>query len=156
VFSKEEQNMSKIRFYGNVNNRIDENRMFVKEIREGTRLTRYDYSDTDAYEVIKAVSQEDVIVKALRGPCKGDCVMDSDKADRDIYSIDERAEEIELVKRYGRWYSKTVMTAEELNKPSSLVTPKERERIERKGFANRFGLWNVSFGVAQIYYDPEF
>jgi hypothetical protein len=137
--------------YGSLTNRLEENRMLVKEIKVGTRLTEYFYTDTHAYEVIKVINQNDVIVKALEGPCNGDVVYDKDKEYHDIYSIEEKAGEQELVKRYGHWYFKIA-----LDKNDILVNEKEAKQVKEKGFAVRYNKVNVSFGVAEIYFDRSF
>ena len=54
--------MSK-RWYGNINNRLEENRMFCDEIKVGTGVTEYYYSDRHAYEVIEVIDQKHVKVR---------------------------------------------------------------------------------------------
>ena len=41
------------KWYGSLNNRIEENRMFTDEIKVGTGVTKYSWSDRDAYEVVE-------------------------------------------------------------------------------------------------------
>lgn len=49
------------KWYGSLNNRLEENKMFCEEIKVGTGLTEYFYSDRHPYEVVKVIDQKTCI-----------------------------------------------------------------------------------------------
>ena len=68
--------MSKV-WYGSLNNRLEENRMFCEQIEVGTGMTEYHYSDRDAYEVVAVKDQKHVTVRKYDHRHVGDCAMDN-------------------------------------------------------------------------------
>ena len=57
--------------YGSLQNRLEENRMFCKEITVGTGVTEYSWSDRHAYEVIAVRDQKHVTIRELDHKCIG-------------------------------------------------------------------------------------
>lgn len=51
------------KWYGSLNNRIDEGNQFVKEIKVGDGVTEYLWSDRHAYEVVAVESQEHIFIR---------------------------------------------------------------------------------------------
>lgn len=157
--------MSKV-WYGSLQNRLEENKQFCDEIKVGTGMTEYSYSDRHPYEVIAVENQKHVTVRLLDHKHVGDGSMDNNwelisNEDNPVY---------ELVKRGKYWYSKVVVTSDILDEIDSTEDTEERIRlmlflghndIDRdvlrdKGKVTRYHRWNVSFGVADYYYDYEF
>ena len=153
--------MSK-KWYGNVCNRINENKMFCEKIEVGTGLTRYDWSDRHAYEVVEVADQKHIKIreydhKNVGVPMSNDWELVSNESNPII----------ELVKRGKYWYTVVSITVAEAKAIF------EGNNIDDKIWAahNNFDLpdiiakgktkknyhrWNVSFGVAEYYYDYEF
>ena len=151
------------KWYGSLNNRVDENKMFCEEIKVGTGMTEYFWSDRHAYEVIEVTDQKHIKVREY----------DAVKADNVSYSnnwklvSNEKNPTRELVKRGKYWYSVARCSAEEAKRildgndlqeriwachnnfdlQEIVETGKERKKLHRL---------NVSFGVADYYYDYEF
>ena len=118
------------KWYGSVMNRLEENGMYCDEIKVGTGMTEYGWSDRKPYEVIKVIDQKHIVVRAL----------DHEKADDKpmsnhwILKSNEFNREIEMVYRYNHW--------------SKVWT--------RTGGQKYYEKVNVSFGVAEYYYDYSF
>lgn len=118
------------KWYGSLENRIDENRMYCEEIKVGTGMTEYFWSDRHPYEVIDVINQKHVFVRAL----------DYKKADEVAYSnhwelfSNDKNPLIEMVYRYNKWC----------------------KVYEKKDGSKYYDKVNVSFGVAEYYYDYSF
>ena len=156
-------------FYGNLNNRFEENHYFNgtrNNIKEGTLCTIYMWSDRHAYEVVKVEDQSHLFIrplKAVRTDDNGMC----DAQDYKYESDPTRAiKEIKLTK-YG-W--KEVNTFRLLDKYEDnnqewmhkyhmrcLLTEKQFERVLAGETIKKIGeKVNISFGVADEYYDYSF
>lgn len=156
--------MSRV-WYGSLQNRLEENKQFCDEIKVGTGMTEYSYSDRHAYEVIAVENQKHVTVRLLDHKMAGEPMTNEweliSNEDNPVY---------ELVKRGKYWYSKVVVTSDILDEIDSTEDAHERVRlmlflghndIDRdvlrdKGKVTRYHRWNVSFGVADYYFDYEF
>lgn len=118
------------KWYGSLNNRLEENKMYCDEIKVGTGVTEYSWSDRTPYEVIEVKNQKDVIVRKLDHK-KADDIEFSNNwiliSNPDNYSG-------ELVYRYNAWYWK----------------------YKRLNGETYYSKANVSFGVADYYYDYSF
>lgn len=53
------------KLYGSLQNRLEENEMYVDEIKVGTYATMYYYSDRHAYEVVEVKDQKHVKIRKL-------------------------------------------------------------------------------------------
>ncbi len=150
------------KWYGNLSNRVDEGKMFCEEIKVGTGVTEYFWSDRHAYEVVEVKDQKHVSIREYDHVNKGGAFSNS----WELVS-NEKNPVIALVKRGKYWYSEVGITPEEARKIY------EGNDIEAKLWAchNNFDLpaiiaagkvkktyhkMNVSFGVADYYYDYEF
>ena len=100
-----------MKFYGSINNRLEENKMFCDEIKVGTGATEYSWSDRQAYEVIKVYDQKHVVIRKYDHKLKGEAYSN----DWELISNEENPE-IELVFRYDAWYSMTTWTQEDVDK----------------------------------------
>ena len=162
-----------MKLYGSLNNRMEENKMYCKEIEVGTGMTRYDYSDRHAYEVVKVIDQTNVFVREYDHELVGEPMSNQWKL-----VSNENNTVIELKLKNGVWYRVIEYTKELwLNnaknmakentdkiesyynycKAMSGLTDKEKEKIENgKAVKKLRKFGNVSFGVAEYYYDYEF
>ena len=155
------------KWYGSLNNRIEENRQFCEVIEVGTGVTEYLWSDRHAYEVIEVKDQKHVTIREYDTKRPDD---DKDYSYTNTWVLvsNEKNPAIELVKRGKYWYTVSSCTVERakeiLSKPDNLD---ERLWACHNGFdlqeivatgknKTKYHKRNVSFGVASYYYDYEF
>lgn len=155
--------MSRV-WYGSLNNRLEENRQFVDEIKVGTGVTEYSWSDRHPYEVVAVKDQKHVTIRPMRHEHDPKA---EPMTNTWIITSDEDASTIDIAKRGNYWYSVVVITPEEAKEIF------EGNDIDAKLWAchNNFDLpgiiasgknkrayhrMNVSFGKADYYYDYEF
>ena len=148
---------------GSLNNRLEENKQFCEEIKVGTGMTEYFYSDRHAYEVVEVKDQKHVKVREYDHKRKSGARFDNEW---DLIS-NPKNPVVSLVKRGKFWYTEVTIT------PERAKEIYEGTDIEAKLWAchNNFDLQaiiasgkvkrtyhkrNVSFGVADYYYDYEF
>jgi len=150
-------------WYGNLTNRIEENRTYCEQITVGTGMTEYFWSDRHAYEVVAVKDQKHVSVREYDHKKKDDTSFSNNW---ELISNPENPV-VDMVKRGNYWYTAVTITPEEAKEIF------EGTDWERKLWAchNNFDLQaiiasgkkkttyhkrNVSFGVADYYYDYEF
>lgn len=148
-----------MKWYGSIDNRLEENRMFTDEIKVGTGVTEYFYSDRHAYEVIAVKDQKHVTIREYSHKMKGQDSFGSNNWE--LISNPENPT-MDLVKRGKYWYSTRTVTREEyeaadqFGKLSIVVGGYDPEQILAKGRQTKYFRLNVSFGVADYYYDYSF
>ena len=151
-----------MKLYGSIDNRINENKMFCDTIEVGTGVTEYYWSDCLAYEVVGVKDQKHVTIREY----------DHKKADDIPYHnnwiliSNPEKPEINLTKRGKYWYSTKTVTREELETIEAtgnklalfdlLSGGFDADKIREKGKQTTYKRMNVSFGVAEYYYDYEF
>ena len=145
-----------MKFYGSINNRLEENKMFCDEIKVGIGATEYSWSDRQAYEVIKVYDQKYVVIRKYDHKLKGEAYSN----DWELISNEENPE-IELVFRYNSWYSMTTWTQEDVDKIIArdgyfLDWNGVQEKLKKKSVVKTYKKMNISFGIADYYYDYEF
>lgn len=157
--------MSRV-WYGSLQNRLEENKQFCDEIKVGTGMTEYSYSDRHAYEVIEVRDQKHVTVRELDHKKVGDLPMSNDwelVSNENNYCMN-------LTKRGKYWYNTVTITSDVLDEMDSTEDDNrrislmlflahndvDREVLREKGKVTRYHRVNVSFGVAEYYYDYEF
>ena len=157
--------MSKV-WYGSINNRLEENKMFCDEIKVGTGMTEYDYSDRHAYEVVEVVDQKHVYVRQYDRKHIGENYYDNNWE-----LISNENNPIKYITRRGNgWYWTSIITKNAVMK--GINSDDANKRLETMLFlahnnltpayfdshdeAKRYYKANVSFGVADEYYDYEF
>ena len=170
--------MSK-KWYGSVNNRIEEGKQFTPEIKVGTGMTEYMWSDRHAYEVTRVIDQEHLFVRKMNAKRIDHNGM-SECQDYE-YTSNPNAPEIEIVKRRGKWYIQNNFNKDELMKRIDKafeegksncktkecelayylihadLTPKQREAFDNGKTVKKYREWNnISFGVMEEYYDFSF
>lgn len=146
-------------WYGNLQNRLEENRMFCKEITVGTGMTEYYYSDRHPYEVVEVADQKHIKVRQLDHKHVGNGCMDNSW---ELISNENNAIRL-LTKRGKYWYWTVVVTKDILDDIDKIETKLflcnnniEVDKLKEKGKITRYHRTNVSFGVADYYYDYEF
>jgi len=118
------------KWYGSIENRLEENKMYCDEIKVGTGVTEYSYTDRTPYEVIEVINNKDVIVRELDHQKADDIPMSNNW--KLISNLNNCSRE--LVYRYNSWYWKM-------------------KSLTGKVIYSKA---NVSFGVADYYFDYEF
>lgn len=173
------------RCYGNLVNRIDENKNFNKDklIHVGDDITMYHWSDRDCFYVTEVINQKHIKILPYH------VCADQDKKlgmghqewlyfktrkelnkylhkyhrDREFYN--EEDEPIELKYRYNKWFKVHRYTKEDLDSVNmfgeklrnAFFTKKEVDRLENNKDVCRYSAFgNISFGVKDHYYDWEF
>lgn len=158
------------KWYGSIDNRLEENRQFCDEIKVGTGVTEYGWSDRYAYEVIEVIDQKHVIIRELKHELAGEPM--SNKWNL-ISNPDGRT--MEVKKRGKYWYTFGTLTAEELQEwiehrdelAESLETTEyivkaiyyskfDWDKVLEKGKQTKYHRQNLSFGKADYYYDYSF
>ena len=152
------------RWYGSLNNRIEENKQFCDTIEVGTGVTEYSWSDRHPYEVLAVKDQKHITIRPMRHERdpKAEPMTNSW-----IITSDENAATMEINKRGNYWYSVVTIT------PAQAKEILEGDDIDAKlwACANDFYLdeiiasgknktkyhkRNISIGKAEYYYDCEF
>lgn len=139
-----------IKWYGSLNNRIDENKMFCEKIEVGTEMTEYLWSDRHPYEVVEVVNQNHVFVRELDHKAAGEAMSN----EWELVSNPNNPVK-ELKKRYGYWNWVGKVTTESM-KRTPFIEKKIYDEVMKNGSAITYHKTNVSFGVAEYYYDYEF
>lgn len=149
------------KWYGSLENRLAENRMYCDEIRIGTGMTEYHWSDRDPYEVIDVKDQKHVTVRRLDYKAKNPGAMDNNW---ELFS-DPSAPARDLVKIKDAWYWTTTITADELSVMEAkdehctlhlAVAGWDVDKIRTRGKQTKRTRANVSFGTASYYFDYSF
>lgn len=162
-----------MKFYGSLNNRFEENKMFVDTIEVGTGVTEYLYTDRHAYEVTQVINQEHVFIRRMKA-VRTDKNGMSDAQDYRYESTNDS--EIELVKRNNVWYKVISFNKKEIWEAAQLceicttpeadynyrvwracLTDKQRKRLESGKEIKKYKKFgNISFGVMEEYFDYSF
>lgn len=148
------------KWYGSVQNRLEEDRQFCDEITVGTGVTEYHWSDRTPWEVIEVRDQKHVTVRAMDHVHVGDGQMDNNW--KLISNPDNPTRQLERRGKY--WYWTTTITAEDITGIEEdtdallrlCLAGYDVETIRAKGKQTKRRRANISFGVAQYYYDYEF
>ena len=146
-------------WYGNLTNRLEENKMFCDEIKVGTGMTEYSYSDRHPYEVVEVIDQKHVKVRKMDHKHVGNDEMDNNW---ELVSNENNSVRA-LTKRGNYWYWTVVVTRDILDNIDKIETQLflchnniEVDKLKEKGKITRYHRANVSFGKADYYYDYEF
>ena len=148
------------KWYGSVQNRLEEDRQFCDEITVGTGVTEYHWSDRTPWEVIEVRDQKHVTVRAMDHVHVGDGQMDNNW---ELVSNPDNVTR-QLEKRGKYWYWTTTITADDIAGIEEDTDARLRlclagydvETIRAKGKQTKRRRVKVSFGTAQYYYDYEF
>lgn len=144
-------------WYGSLNNRLEENKQFCDVIEVGTGVTEYFYSDRKAYEVVDVKDQKHVSIREYDHRAKGEGFTN----DWELIS-NENNPVIELVKRGNGWYKAVTATTEDVESEDIYArlwlcqNGFDVEKIRKNGKQTKYHKMNISFGVADYYFDYEF
>lgn len=146
------------KWYGSLQNRLEEDKQFTPTIEVGTGMTEYGWSDRHAYEVIEVKDQKHVTVREYDHKHVGDGQMDNSW--ELISNPDNRVRH--MVKRGKYWYDEVTITSDLLD--DDCVETKlflafnniDPDDLRKRGTIKKYHRANVSFGVADYYYDYEF
>lgn len=156
------------KWYGSLQNRLEENNQFCDEIKVGTGMTEYMYSDRHPYEVVEVIDQKHVKVRELDHKCIGGAYSN----DWELISNEDNP--IHLMSKRGKyWYRTVEVTAdilddlkraeetEDVNEEFRIAlflahNGIDREKLREKGKVTKYHRMNVSFGTAEYYYDYSF
>ena len=148
-----------MRLYGSLKNRLEENKIYCDEIKVGTGMTEYLYSDRHAYEVIAVKDQRHVTVRLYDHKAVGEPMSNTWEL---ISNPDNPT--IDLVKRGDYWYVVNTLTKEEYERRKENIEFRlwachngfDPDVIDTKGKQTKYHRMNVSFGFADYYYDYSF
>lgn len=153
------------KWYGSLNNRLEEDKQFCPVIEVGTGMTEYGWSDRYAYEVTAVRDQKHVTVRELDHTHIGNGCMDNNWELTSNPNNPER----DMVKVGDYWYWTCTVTAEEWIKAKAQMEAGDiewalsivrngfdPEKIMAKGKQTKRTRAKVSFGVADYHYDYEF
>ena len=165
-----------MKFYGSLQNRLEEGKQFVDEIKVGTGITEYSWSDRHPYEVIEVIDQKHIIIRALDYRRIDDNGMSD--AQSYEYISNENNIKYELVLRNNVWYKVRTITRESLLKRAEQLvaensfrtiesaynylkamanlTDKQHQSIEQGKAVKKYDKMNISVGYADRYYDYSF
>lgn len=146
------------RWYGSVQNRLEENHQFCDEIRVGTGMTEYSYSDRHPYEVIEVIDQKHVMVRGLDHKPIGEAYSN------DWLLVSNLDNPVLLMTKRGKyWYNTVKVTSDILKDDMDWETSLflihngiSEDELRKKGKVTRYHRMNVSFGKAEYYYDYSF
>lgn len=145
------------KWYGNINNRLEEGRQFVQEITVGTGVTEYHYSDRTALEVIEVRDQKHIVVREYDHKLKGEAYSN----DWELISNPNNPSYL-LTKRGNYWYWTNTVTAAEYDSYDwekqlrIALGGFDPDIIRTKGKQTKYRRANISIGRADYYYDYEF
>lgn len=146
-----------MKLYGSLNNRLEENHDCVDTIEVGTGMTEYLYTDRKAYEVISVADQKHIVVRLLDHKLNGEAMSNNWKL-----ISNENNPTMNMVKRGKYWYCANTVTADILDDDNIdtrlwlAMNGFDRKVIKEKGKQTKYHKLNVSFGVADYYFDYEF
>lgn len=150
------------KLYGNLMNRIGEDKQYCPEIKVGTFMTEYHWSDRDVYEVVEVRDPKHVSVRELDHKPVNPGHMDN------LWELTSNPDNpvADMVKVGDFWYWTCTVTAEEWQKAvaendiraqlSIVTNGYDPEKILKNGKQTKRTRAKVSFGVADYYYDYEF
>ena len=146
---------------GSLQNRLTENKQFCDEIKVGTGVTEYLYSDRHPYEVIDVIDQKHIYIreldhKPIGKPYSNDWELISNEYNPIYY----------LTKRGKYWYKTLVVTdgilgdnIDNISVDLELFLARNNitvEELKAKKKITRYNRINISFGHAEYYYDYSF
>lgn len=156
--------MSK-RWYGNLSNRVEENKQYCETIKVGDGMTEYMWSDRRAYEVVEVSDQKHVKVREYDAKHIGGAYENK----WELISNESNPVHT-MTKRGNYWYFTVTCTPEDIEEIESRTDESEKltglmwlcsngfekDIVKEKGKQTKYHRANVSFGVANYYYDYEF
>ena len=143
------------KWYGSIDNRLDENKQFVKKVKVGDGVTEYSWSDRHPYEVTKVIDDNHFFIRPMKWK-RTDSNGMSECQDYEYFS-DLEAKEIEIVRKYNKkYYRVETITKDTPYWKSKDMTDKQREKVANGGSVKKYHQINISVGVMERYYDFSF
>ena len=162
-----------MKLYGSIDNRFEEGRQFVEEIKVGTGVTEYGWSDRHPYEVTKVVDQKHIFIREM------DAIRTDKNGMSDAQSYEYKSNlnnpEIELAKRGNVWYRvrrftkkmwlekaesdksfKTKEVAYNYYVGMAGLTESQRKNLEDGKEVKQYHKMNISIGIMEKYFDYSF
>ena len=150
-----------MKLYGSLQNRLEEGHQWVEEIKVGTGITEYQWSDRTPYEVVEVIDQKHIAVREMAHELDGEPMTNSWKL------ISDTDKPIRRLERRGDiWYWTYTFTVEDLKaidegedinrKIGFVLAGWNREKILAKGKQTKREKANISIGKAEYYYDYSF
>ena len=149
------------KWYGSVQNRIEERCSDAENIVVGMGVTEYFYSDCHAWEVIEVKDQKHITIRELDHKPADDVPMSNSW--ELVSNPNNRT--CEVVKRGKYWYTVTVCTADMLEDFDNWDVDTrlwfchngfDKDTILAKGKQTRYHKKNIRVGHAHYYYDYSF
>lgn len=145
-------------WYGSVHNRLEENKQFCDEIKIGTGVTEYLYSDRHPYEVIDVVDQKHVYIREL------DHKLIGEPYSNDWELISNENNTVYYLTKRGKYWYKTITITDDILEPEISVETMlflahngiNEDDLRNRKKITRYHRINVSFGHASYYYDYSF
>jgi hypothetical protein len=145
-------------WYGSVHNRLEENKQFCDEIKIGTGVTEYLYSDRHPYEVIDVVDQKHVYIREL------DHKLIGEPYSNDWELISNENNTVYYLTKRGKYWYKTITVTDDILEPEISVETMlflthngiNEDDLRNRKKITRYHRINVSFGHAEYYYDYSF
>lgn len=145
-------------WYGSVHNRLEENRQFCDEIKIGTGVTEYLYSDRHPYEVIDVVDQKHVYIREL------DHKLIGEPYSNDWELISNENNTVYYLTKRGKYWYKTITVTDDILEPEMSIETMlflahngiNADDLRNRKKITRYHRMNVSFGYASYYYDYSF
>lgn len=148
------------KWYGSVQNRIEERMNDSNNITVGMGVTEFRWSDREAYEVIEVEDQKHITIRRLDHIHVGGAYENS----WELLSNPENPS-IKVVKRGNYWYTFATVTEEDVADYESWdIDHKlwlihwgfDLQHIREKGKQTKYSKMNIRVGRAEYYYDYEF
>lgn len=148
-----------MKLYGSLQNRLEENKMYCDEIKVGTYATMYSYSNRHAFEVVKVENQKHIYVRQLKAIRIDNNGMSDSQSYRYESNEDNLILELELTK-YG-WkkvirYNKELYNLLMKRQGYTLWDYDIQQKVLEGKEVKRSYKVNISFGIADEYYDYSF
>lgn len=146
---------------GSLQNRLAENKQFCDEIKVGTGVTEYLYSDRHPYEVIDVIDQKHIYIRELDHKPIGE------PYSNDWELISNENNPIYYITKRGKYWYKTLTVTDDILKTNTDDVDIDvilflahnnitEEELKAKKKITRYHRINISFGHAEYYYDYSF
>lgn len=145
------------KWYGSLENRLEENKQYCDKIEVGTGVTEYLYSDRKAYEVVAVKDQKHITIREYDHKAVGEPMSNK----WELIS-NENNPVLELTKRGDYWYRTITATLEQAENENPNVrlwvalNGFDIDKIREKGGQTKYSRMNISLGHADYYYDYSF
>lgn len=164
-----------MKLYGSISNRLKEGHNWEGELKVGTRLTEYLWSDKHAYEITRVVDQKHIFIRSLKAVRTDNNGMSECQDYR--FESDESLPEYELMFKYGKWKKVRRYNYKDVQERARLFVEEgniktyeaalayvlrgmpenEINKLKSGKDVLRYSDFNnISFGVAEEYFDYSF